>query len=90
MLNHSRAILMMIVFLGGGLAGSKWAVSTTTGYHFGFVLLAFVSAYVALLVTYACYRRTIQRFRSASSRKAESKQMREHLTSIVRLLRDNG
>jgi hypothetical protein len=71
MSNSIRAILMMIVCLGG-LAGLAWVVSASGGYHFGSTLLIVVGAYVAFLLTYACYRRVAQRFKSASGKKSRN------------------
>jgi hypothetical protein len=65
MSNISRATLMMSVFVGG-LAGFAWIISAFGGYRFGFTLSVFVGAYVTLVLAYVCYRRSVQRFESAS------------------------
>jgi hypothetical protein len=69
MSNSIRAILMMIVCLGG-LAGFAWVVSASGGYHFGSTLLIVIGTYVALLMTYSCYRRVAQEFKSTSGKKS--------------------
>jgi hypothetical protein len=69
MSNLSRAILATIAFLIW-LTGFAWVVSVSGGYHFGFTLLVVVGAYVALLLTYACYRTAVQKARVARLKKS--------------------
>jgi len=55
---------MFGVFLAG-LAGFAWAVSRTSGYHFGATFLTVVAVYALVLLTYACSRRIAQSLRVA-------------------------
>jgi hypothetical protein len=69
MSNSIRAMLMMIVCLGG-LAGFAWVISASGGYYFGSTLPIVIGADVALLLTYACYRSVAQKFKSTSGKKS--------------------
>jgi hypothetical protein len=65
----SRAILMMVVYIGW-LAGFAWGLSTWRGYHFGFTFLVVIGVYVALLLTYVGYRRAAVRIKGPRLRNA--------------------